>query len=447
MGNAENSSNGIIQLAVSDIFAMIDTQIANGNKATIEISYMEIYKEECYDLLSEERNKLDIRENGKGEAFADGLTRRHVANYDAVNAILKEVSIIRSTGKTAMNAQSSRSHAICTLYLHIENSTSSTTSTQDTTMSSIINSRLHLVDLAGSERAKKTQATGVSFSEGVSINKGLLALGNVIVALASNDSKKNFVPYRDSKLTRLLKDSLGGNSMTVMIACISPADINFEETLNTLRFAARASTIVNNAEMNRDLIFGSNDSTTSTEISQSVMEELYMLRQEVTTLRNKVLILNNTPVNNNHNNNNNILSEHEYVTLTTLLTFIGYLRSSLVKCIEDDINIEDSDIDNIRNSINELKKYIDTNFDDSSTDTMSSENANSIDLNFLPPIMLLVDELESIPNHIQSMKCFKEYKLNKRNNNTHNEHRESIESTDSMPSVGSISNSSTGVNL
>jgi kinesin family protein 4/21/27 len=111
--------------------------------------------------------------------------------------------------------------------------------------------KFHFVDLAGSERAKRTGATGSTLKEGISINKGLLALGNVIAAL-TEEGKKNHVPYRDSKLTRILQDSLGGNSRTSMIACVSPAEVNFEETLNSLKYASRARNIKNAPKVNRD---------------------------------------------------------------------------------------------------------------------------------------------------------------------------------------------------
>jgi hypothetical protein len=112
--------------------------------------------------------------------------------------------------------------------------------------------KFHFVDLAGSERAKRTGATGTTLKEGISINKGLLSLGNVISALTEDGKKNNHIPYRDSKLTRILQDSLGGNSRTSMIACISPAEINFEETLNSLKYASRARNIKNKPIVNRD---------------------------------------------------------------------------------------------------------------------------------------------------------------------------------------------------
>ncbi|TYI75869.1 hypothetical protein E1A91_D06G036900v1 [Gossypium mustelinum] len=153
-----------------------------------------------------------------------------------------------------MNSQSSRSHAIFTISMEQKKIASCLSGVNDDTADDILCAKLHLVDLAGSERAKRTGANGMRFKEGIYINKGLLALGNVISALGDEKKRKEggHVPYRDSKLTRLLQDSLGGNSKTVMIACVSPADTNAEETLNTLKYANRARNIQNKAVVNRD---------------------------------------------------------------------------------------------------------------------------------------------------------------------------------------------------
>uniref|UniRef100_A0A673FWB0 Kinesin-like protein n=1 Tax=Sinocyclocheilus rhinocerous TaxID=307959 RepID=A0A673FWB0_9TELE len=148
----------------------------------------------------------------------------------------------RTVGSTAMNAASSRSHAIFTISLEQRRKGDN----------DVMVSKLHLVDLAGSERQKKTKAEGDRLKEGISINRGLLSLGNVISALGDESKKGSFVPYRDSKLTRLLQDSLGGNSHTLMIACVSPADSNIEETINTLRYADRARKIKNKPILNVD---------------------------------------------------------------------------------------------------------------------------------------------------------------------------------------------------
>lgn len=155
-----------------------------------------------------------------------------------------------------MNNCSSRSHAIFTISIEqsiIEDlyKPADAAPADAGTGEEYMVAKFHFVDLAGSERAKRTGATGNTLKEGISINKGLLALGNVIAAL-TEDGKKNHVPYRDSKLTRILQDSLGGNSRTSMIACVSPAEINFEETLNTLKYASRARNIKNAPKVNRD---------------------------------------------------------------------------------------------------------------------------------------------------------------------------------------------------
>ncbi|TYG63364.1 hypothetical protein ES288_D06G023700v1 [Gossypium darwinii] len=168
-------------------------------------------------------------------------------------ACLEQGSLSRATGSTNMNNQSSRSHAIFIITLQ-QMPITGDGSTNDVMNEEYLCAKLHLVDLAGSERAKRTGSDGMRFKEGVHINNGLLALGNVISALGDEKKRKEgiHVPYRDSKLTRLLQDSLGGNNRTVMIACISPADINAEETLNTLKYANRARNIQNKPVVNRD---------------------------------------------------------------------------------------------------------------------------------------------------------------------------------------------------
>ncbi len=173
--------------------------------------------------------------------------------------ILKNGARIRTTGETNMNLQSSRSHAIFTLHvkqtrpikLFINERDSVINKKSETDFETLV-AKFHFVDLAGSERLKRTGATGRRAKEGICINRGLLALGNVISALGDKEKRGCHVPYRDSKLTRLLQDSLGGNSRTLMIACVSPSDRDFMETLNTLRYANRARNIKNKVTVNQD---------------------------------------------------------------------------------------------------------------------------------------------------------------------------------------------------
>lgn len=186
---------------------------------------------------------------------------RSVTSVEEALQCLRLGALSRTTASTQMNAQSSRSHAIFTLHIKQQRLVSIDNDMADSKDESTIDAanefetltaKFHFVDLAGSERLKRTGATGERAKEGISINCGLLALGNVISALGDISKKALHVPYRDSKLTRLLQDSLGGNSQTVMIACISPSDRDFMETLNTLKYANRARNIKNKIMINQD---------------------------------------------------------------------------------------------------------------------------------------------------------------------------------------------------
>ncbi|NXS22969.1 KIF4 protein, partial [Mystacornis crossleyi] len=211
----------------------------------LKVSYLEIYNEDILDLLcpSRERSQISIREDPKEGIKIVGLTERSVTCAQETVSCLEQGNNSRTVGSTAMNSQSSRSHAIFTICIDQKKKNDKNCS---------FHCKLHLVDLAGSERQKKTKAEGDRLKEGININRGLLCLGNVISALGDDNKKGGFVPYRDSKLTRLLQDSLGGNSHTLMIACVSPADSNLEETLNTLRYADRARKIKNKPIVNVD---------------------------------------------------------------------------------------------------------------------------------------------------------------------------------------------------
>ncbi|XP_076003874.1 kinesin-like protein KIF16B isoform X2 [Genypterus blacodes] len=221
-----------------------------------EVSYLEIYNERVRDLLrrkSTQNYNLRVREHPKDGPYVEDLSKHLVQNYSDVEELMEAGNINRTTASTGMNDVSSRSHAIFTINF--------TQAKFDAEMPSETLSKIHLVDLAGSERADATGATGVRLKEGGNINKSLVTLGNVISSLAdmtqdgvnTNLKKKSvFVPYRDSVLTWLLKDSLGGNSKTIMIATISPADVNYGETLSTLRYANRAKNIINKPTINED---------------------------------------------------------------------------------------------------------------------------------------------------------------------------------------------------
>lgn len=241
----EDETMGVIPRAINDIFDRVK-EMGGDSEVTINCSFMELYQENLYDLLSNkgtrEERVVDIRE-ANNQIVIPGLTEIPIRSAEETFEALMRGSQERAVASTAMNAVSSRSHAIFTLNL---------TNRIKGDKPTVTTSKFHLVDLAGSERPKKTQATGERFKEGVKINQGLLVLGNVISALGSSGGPLGHVPYRESKLTRLLQDSLGGNSLTLMVACVSPADYNCEETINTLRYANRAKNIKNKAVVNQD---------------------------------------------------------------------------------------------------------------------------------------------------------------------------------------------------
>ncbi|KAI5598158.1 hypothetical protein BDE02_02G114000 [Populus trichocarpa] len=275
-GFKDGCQMGIIPQVMNVLFSKIET-LKHQIEFQLHVSFIEILKEEVRDLLDPTTlNKSDtanghggkvnlpgkppiqIRETSNGVITLAGSTEVSVSSFKEMATCLEQGSLSRATGSTNMNNQSSRSHAIFTITLEQMRKLNPVfpgdSNPNDSMNEEYLCAKLHLVDLAGSERAKRTGSDGMRFKEGVHINKGLLALGNVISALGDDKRRKEgvHVPYRDSKLTRLLQDSLGGNSRTVMIACISPADINAEETLNTLKYANRARNIQNKPVVNRD---------------------------------------------------------------------------------------------------------------------------------------------------------------------------------------------------
>uniref|UniRef100_A0A915PR24 Kinesin motor domain-containing protein n=1 Tax=Setaria digitata TaxID=48799 RepID=A0A915PR24_9BILA len=271
MGTAENP--GIIPRLCCSIFQKIDELTSDSLAFKVEVSYLEIYNEKVRDLLDPKKtNKnLKVREHKVLGPMVDGLSVLAVSSFEQIASLMEEGNKSRTVAATNMNTESSRSHAVFNIRL-----TQALTDFENGFTGEKM-SKISLVDLAGSERAQKTGAVGKRLEEGGNINKSLTTLGMVISALAershgSGMPKPKFIPYRDSVLTWLLKDSLGGNSRTVMIATISPAADNYEETLSTLRYADRATKIVNHAVVNEDP-------------NAKVIREL---REEVETLRAQI---------------------------------------------------------------------------------------------------------------------------------------------------------------
>ena len=264
---------GIIPRVIASIIQETDKRKTE-SEFVLKVSFLEIYNEELLDLLDPKSGagkQIIIRED-RGTISLMGMHEEKVATVDEMLSCLDQGSLNRSTAATLMNELSSRSHAIFTI--SIEQHALTDTEEQGYTCA-----KFHFVDLAGSERAKRTGASGTTMKEGISINKGLLCLGNVISALTEDAKKNVHVPYRDSKLTRILQDSLGGNSKTCMIACISPADTNYEETLNSLKYASRARHIKNKPVINRD--------PNSALIAQ-MRQEIFRLKAEVKTYQRVV---------------------------------------------------------------------------------------------------------------------------------------------------------------
>ncbi|KAF0493369.1 kinesin-domain-containing protein [Gigaspora margarita] len=323
MGTADDrsippESKGIIPRTMAALFSLVTSGQYKSHKFSIKVSFIEIHNEDLIDLLGEgneeERPPVMIREDSRGNIYWTGLQELKVTNVDEVMDHLARGSMNRQVGVTDMNSKSSRSHAIFSVtmvqqkfiphnYIPGGQSVTSPPSSRPGTPASsrfgsqpssrtnssldkfddgewvTISSKFHFVDLAGSERLKRTAASGDRAREGISINSGLLALGNVISALGDPNKARHttHVPYRDSKLTRLLQDSLGGNAQTLMIACVSPIEYNVNETISTLKYANRARNIKNLASVNQEEA-GWND--------VSHLQNLVMkLRSEISSLK------------------------------------------------------------------------------------------------------------------------------------------------------------------
>jgi kinesin family protein 1 len=266
---------GIIPMICQDMFKRIETMQQDKNlRCTVEVSYLEIYNERVRDLLNPAtKGNLKVREHPSTGPYVEDLAKLVVGSFQEIEHLMDEGNKARTVAATNMNETSSRSHAVFTLMLTQKRFD------PETKMEMEKAAKISLVDLAGSERATSTGATGARLKEGAEINRSLSTLGRVIAALAdlSTGKKKKGpaatqVPYRDSVLTWLLKDSLGGNSMTAMIAAISPADINYDETLSTLRYADSAKRIKNHAVINEDA---------NARMIRELKEELSLLRSKL----------------------------------------------------------------------------------------------------------------------------------------------------------------------
>ncbi|XP_074233555.1 kinesin-like protein KIF1B isoform X4 [Camelus bactrianus] len=250
MGKQEESQAGIIPQLCEELFEKINDNCNEEMSYSVEVSYMEIYCERVRDLLNpKNKGHLRVREHPLLGPYVEDLSKLAVTSYTDIADLMDAGNKARTVAATNMNETSSRSHAVFTIVFTQKKHDS------ETNLSTEKVSKISLVDLAGSERADSTGAKGTRLKEGANINKSLTTLGKVISALAEVSKKKkktDFIPYRDSVLTWLLRENLGGNSRTAMVAALSPADINYDETLSTLRYADRAKQIKCNAVINED---------------------------------------------------------------------------------------------------------------------------------------------------------------------------------------------------
>ncbi|XP_059334911.1 kinesin-like protein KIF1A isoform X15 [Ammospiza nelsoni] len=256
MGKQEKDQQGIIPQLCEDLFSRINDTSNDNMSYSVEVSYMEIYCERVRDLLNpKNKGNLRVREHPLMGPYVEDLSKLAVTSYNDIQDLMDSGNKARTVAATNMNETSSRSHAVFNIIFTQKRHDAET----DITTEKV--SKISLVDLAGSERADSTGAKGTRLKEGANINKSLTTLGKVISALAEMDSgpnknkkkkKTDFIPYRDSVLTWLLRENLGGNSRTAMVAALSPADINYDETLSTLRYADRAKQIRCNAVINED---------------------------------------------------------------------------------------------------------------------------------------------------------------------------------------------------
>ncbi|XP_073416690.1 kinesin-like protein KIF1C isoform X2 [Dendrobates tinctorius] len=268
MGKPEPEQHGIIPQLCEDLFTRISENKSPHLSCSVEVSYMEIYCERVRDLLRpKSKGNLRVREHPILGPYVEDLSKLAVTSYNDIADLMDCGNKARTVAATNMNETSSRSHAVFTIVFTQKRHDEMTNLDTEKV------SKISLVDLAGSERADSSGAKGTRLKEGANINKSLTTLGKVISALAEMQSKKkksDFIPYRDSALTWLLKENLGGNSRTAMIAALSPADINYEETLSTLRYADRAKQIKCNAIINED---------PNAKLIRELKEEVARLRQ------------------------------------------------------------------------------------------------------------------------------------------------------------------------
>eukprot|EP00358_Blepharisma_japonicum_P002121 CAMPEP_0202953118 /NCGR_PEP_ID=MMETSP1395-20130829/43595_1 /ASSEMBLY_ACC=CAM_ASM_000871 /TAXON_ID=5961 /ORGANISM="Blepharisma japonicum, Strain Stock R1072" /LENGTH=360 /DNA_ID=CAMNT_0049665653 /DNA_START=203 /DNA_END=1281 /DNA_ORIENTATION=- len=293
-GEGYHEEGGVVPRSIHRIFEFINENIEEA-QFQVTISFMQIYMETITDLLStkpQPKAGLQIREDPKTGIFVGGLTQKIIQNEQELMYIIQEAARARSTGSTSMNKNSSRSHAVLQIFLEqrwIEEGPPK--------KRRVKRGLLTMVDLAGSERLSKSGSEGLRLNEAKNINKSISALGNCVAALSSDNANLSHVPFRDSKLTRLLTDSLGGNSKTTLYACVGPSLLNYDETYSTLLFATRAMRVKTYAKLNENVDYKINASTEGI-IQRNQLLECHNaeLKQELELIRMKMRDASPSPI-------------------------------------------------------------------------------------------------------------------------------------------------------
>ncbi|XP_043933035.1 kinesin-like protein KIF1C [Protopterus annectens] len=347
MGKQEQEQQGIIPQLCEDLFTRIRDNKCADLSCSVEVSYMEIYCERVRDLLNpKSKGNLRVREHPILGPYVEDLSKLAVTSFEDIEDLMNLGNKARTVAATNMNETSSRSHAVFTIVF---------TQKRHDEMTSLDTekvSKMSLVDLAGSERADSSGAKGVRLKEGANINKSLTTLGKVISALAEMSNKKkksDFIPYRDSALTWLLKENLGGNSRTAMIAALSPADINYEETLSTLRYADRAKQIKCNAIINED---------PNARLIRELKEEVARLRDLLFCQGTSGVVLESMKINENKDGSQpqaaNLIPKVTMETCPALLPVTNDAQQGPYDRSEDEVICQEEAIERLK----ETEKFI-----------------------------------------------------------------------------------------
>lgn len=345
----DNINNGIIPLSIKNIFTRL--QEASIIKHSIKVSYAEIYNETVNDLLNTSKRNLEIRESVAKGVFVNNLTEIVVDDYDKVIKILNTGESNRKIAETKLNEKSSRSHTIFKIY--IEFNRKDTTTTTESNVVKTYSAQLNLIDLAGSENVSKAKCEGIRLKEGTNINKSLLALSNVINRLSQNS--KHFINYRDSKLTRLLQTSLGGNSKTTVICTIVDDNMHYSETVNTLHFGLKAKNVKTTVRIN-EVIDDKGKIILENNQLKSKIKMLQELINEKKEKRNKC-ITNKSSNSNNSSSNNNISTVNKVYSSSNCKISSKNLSSLLCTADKRSNNVLNTSIDG-NEQINALEKEV-----------------------------------------------------------------------------------------